>query len=153
MFAIYPCGIPCLYFYVLFKNRYRIMDMKEEMAESKKLTQGQLRSPGAAGTGTGTGIGANGGRVGTGISGAAGGGGMMPMTVTVPIMRSHSAAALIERQQSGVGVMRHITPDAIKFLHKAYEGKFWYWEVVETLRRLLLTAVVSIVATGAHELS
>ena len=27
--------------------------------------------------------------------------------------------------------------------------KFWYWELVETARRLLLTAVLSVVSTGS----
>ena len=35
------------------------------------------------------------------------------------------------------------------FLHRAYERDYFYWEVVETLRRLLLTAVVSVVSTGS----
>ena len=36
----------------------------------------------------------------------------------------------------------------IGFLHNAYRGSCWYWEVVEACRKLLLTAVLSIVATG-----
>ena len=36
----------------------------------------------------------------------------------------------------------------IGFLHKAYEGEFWFWEIVETARRLLLTAVVSVAGPG-----
>ena len=41
--------------------------------------------------------------------------------------------------------------DQIEFLHKAYEGRCWYWEVVETLRRLLLTGILSIVTNGSAE--
>lgn len=41
-----------------------------------------------------------------------------------------------------------IKADNIKFLYKAYEPKYWYWEVLETSRRLLLTAVISIIADG-----
>jgi hypothetical protein len=36
----------------------------------------------------------------------------------------------------------------IKFLWEAYEPKFWYWEFVETTRRLMLTAVLSVCGTG-----
>jgi hypothetical protein len=43
----------------------------------------------------------------------------------------------------------YISPQTISFLHSAYEAQFWYWEIVETARRLLLTAAVSIVATGS----
>ena len=46
------------------------------------------------------------------------------------------------------GLMQHITYKEIQFLHKAYEGRCWYWEVVETIRRLLLTAVLSVVTVG-----
>jgi hypothetical protein len=41
-----------------------------------------------------------------------------------------------------------IKSDNIKFLYKAYEPKYWYWEVLETCRRLLLTAVISVIAEG-----
>ena len=46
------------------------------------------------------------------------------------------------------GFMQYITSKEIEFLHKAYEGKYWYWEVLETIRRLLLTAVLSVVTAG-----
>ena len=46
------------------------------------------------------------------------------------------------------GVMQYVTFKEIEFLHKAYEGRCWYWEVVETVRRLLLTAVLSVVTVG-----
>ena len=46
------------------------------------------------------------------------------------------------------GIMSHITYKETLFLHRMYEGRFWYWEIVETIRRLLLTAIISIVATG-----
>ena len=39
----------------------------------------------------------------------------------------------------------------IAFLWKAYEPKFWYWEVVETLRRLLLTAVLSVIPENSAQ--
>jgi hypothetical protein len=48
------------------------------------------------------------------------------------------------------GISQHITADEITFLHKQYEPGYWYWEVVETIRRLLLTAVIAIVDTGTY---
>ena len=39
----------------------------------------------------------------------------------------------------------------LEFLFSAYEPRFWYWEVVETTRRLLLTAVLSVCAPGSSE--
>jgi hypothetical protein len=46
------------------------------------------------------------------------------------------------------GIMKYVTKTELNFLHRSYEGRCWYWEVVETGRRLLLTAVVSVVGTG-----
>jgi hypothetical protein len=52
---------------------------------------------------------------------------------------------------SDIKRLRHyITPETIRFLHGAYEGTYWYWEIIETIRRLLLTAVVSVVSTGTY---
>jgi hypothetical protein len=44
----------------------------------------------------------------------------------------------------------HAARDAlmISFLYEAYEPQFWYWEVVETTRRLMLTAVLSVCGPG-----
>jgi hypothetical protein len=39
----------------------------------------------------------------------------------------------------------------IAFLWKAYEPKFWYWEVVETTRRLFLTAVLSVIPENSSQ--
>ena len=44
-----------------------------------------------------------------------------------------------------------IIGEQIEFLHRSYEGRCWYWEVLETIRRLLLTAVVSIVDAGSND--
>ena len=37
----------------------------------------------------------------------------------------------------------------IAFLWDAYLPEFWYWEVVETTRRLMLTAVLSVCGPGS----
>ena len=37
------------------------------------------------------------------------------------------------------------------FLWEAYKPEFWYWELVETSRRILLTAVLSVYQTGTTE--
>jgi hypothetical protein len=37
---------------------------------------------------------------------------------------------------------------SLAFLWDAYEPQFWYWEVVETTRRLMLTAVLSVCGAG-----
>ena len=55
---------------------------------------------------------------------------------------------VIEARKPRWGIMRHITPKEIRFLWRMYRAKFWYWEMIETMRRLLLTAVVSVVSAG-----
>ena len=49
------------------------------------------------------------------------------------------------------GLMKYITVKELEFLHKNYMGSAWYWEVVETTRRLLLTAGASIISPGSNE--
>ena len=56
-----------------------------------------------------------------------------PVLVQISVTK-HSFAAVVARQ--------------LGFLHGAYERQYYYWEVIETTRRLLLTAVVSVVGTG-----
>jgi len=41
-----------------------------------------------------------------------------------------------------------VTPEEIKFLWKAYRPKYWFWEVIETIRRLLITGVLSVIYVG-----
>ena len=36
---------------------------------------------------------------------------------------------------------------ALTFLFVDYEAGFWFWEVIETVRKLLLTAVLSVVSS------
>ena len=40
----------------------------------------------------------------------------------------------------------HITP--LMFLWEPYKPKFWYWEVIETMKRLLMTEVLSTINPG-----
>jgi hypothetical protein len=45
-------------------------------------------------------------------------------------------------------IMLFVTPKEVVFLYKEYEPQFWYWEVLETSRRLLLTAFLSVLGGG-----
>lgn len=38
---------------------------------------------------------------------------------------------------------------SILLLFEAYEPKYWYWEVIETIRRLMLTGVLVLIAQGS----
>ena len=37
---------------------------------------------------------------------------------------------------------------ALKFLYAAYKPSKWYWEIIETIRRLIMTAVLSVIKPG-----
>jgi hypothetical protein len=39
----------------------------------------------------------------------------------------------------------------LSFLWQAYKPKYWYWELIETARRILLTAVLSVCAPGSSK--
>jgi hypothetical protein len=129
MVIVYPVGIPALYLYVLYRNRNAIMYGTPE----KELRRKSLE-------------------------------------VHHPLSVEEEAEVLaeLEAKQKVADQLEadtfddrvkpterripkltdYITPKEIYFLHQAYEPQFWYWEIVETGRRLLLTAVISIVATG-----
>jgi hypothetical protein len=40
---------------------------------------------------------------------------------------------------------------SFEFLYKHYKGKYWYWEIIESIRKLLLTAVISVIKTGEED--
>lgn len=40
--------------------------------------------------------------------------------------------------------------EALRFLFKVYEPKFWYWEIIETLRRLFFTSILAFGAVGEN---
>lgn len=55
-------------------------------------------------------------------------------------------------QQSGGGShVGGLSPEAerLSFLWLAYAPRYWYWEIVETTRRLLLTAALSVISPGS----
>ena len=104
MFAVYPVGVPCLYFFVLYINRDKIRakpSSSEEGTFSRREPNGGIRSP-----------------------------------------TSDKRVTTVDR------IREYITPQTIHFLHGTYDGEFWYWEILETSRRLFLTALLSIVASG-----
>ena len=39
----------------------------------------------------------------------------------------------------------------LNFLWEAYKPAYWYWELVETSRRIILTAVFSVCSTGSSK--
>lgn len=57
----------------------------------------------------------------------------------------------MQRQTSAMGTVAHMSAGAsrLSFLWHDYEPHYWYWEIVETMRRLTLTAVLSICSPGS----
>ena len=43
------------------------------------------------------------------------------------------------------GCMKYVDVKDISFLYKAYRAEYWYWEIIETTRRLFMTAVLSVI--------
>jgi len=39
---------------------------------------------------------------------------------------------------------------SIRFLWEPYKGTFWYWEVIESYRRIIFTAVLSVIVRGTN---
>jgi hypothetical protein len=55
----------------------------------------------------------------------------------------------ISRNRFGIGTFADdLKMVNLKFLYGNYAKQFWYWELVETVRKLLLTAVLSIIEPG-----
>ena len=38
----------------------------------------------------------------------------------------------------------------LQFLYRDYKPDYWYFEIIETYRRIVLTAVISVIATGKN---
>jgi hypothetical protein len=68
--------------------------------------------------------------------------------IVTGVQEPYSSPSAVSPRSDRVGLMQYVSYQEIDFLHKAYEGRCWYWEIVETVRRLLLTAVLSVVTVG-----
>jgi hypothetical protein len=128
MVVVYPIGIPLLYFYVLYYNREAIMYGSPSKVKAAVLRRGLVRHQGFFRN-----IEEN----------------MKSYRMNASMRQSYWRRARSASQVSlRSSIMHNITPKVIYFLHQSYEPQYWYWEIIETVRRLLLTAVVSVVSTG-----
>jgi hypothetical protein len=148
--VVYPIGVPLLYFYVLFCNRKEIRAKDEVVLDEA-----------AANAANGASASATEGQIGREVDEPVSasflgrqGDHLSPLDSQRSISgRLIGSVSLVTRccmliLPSRTDIMSHIRPNTIFFLHGAYEGQFWYWEVLETLRRILLTAVMSVVSPG-----
>jgi hypothetical protein len=86
---IYPFGIPCLYFYMLYNS-------KDLIQKRAKINVSNLDQQG-----------------------------------------------LDKLEQMGMNL------SSLKFLFQEYQPKFWYFEIIETFRKLFLTSVLSVISPGS----
>lgn len=56
---------------------------------------------------------------------------------------------ILHRQEPGYK-HRNSAYKSLDFLFKSYEPKFWYWEVIETFRRLFFTFLLEFGALGPN---
>ena len=55
----------------------------------------------------------------------------------------------IMRREDNQGKVIPVSVSMLQFLYSSYKPKFWYFELVETGRRLTLTAIISVIAAGS----
>ena len=154
MILVYPVGIPCLYFWLLYsgkeeiKGRHTESSAAEESQEpsrgsqsnSQEHTHGRTQSTEHEET-------------------------VNPMAASVASDAKPTGLAT-DVESADVRLSEEPDPDnvgngnpnpnglggsimTIEFLFGAYKPCYWYWEIVETTRRLILTAVLSVVGPGS----
>jgi hypothetical protein len=138
MIFVYPIGIPALYFTLLYFNREEIMQRDDE----EEIVEGRVRKASSSSFDN----------TQTNISGFRDVDGNEPMKNPMRRNRSkeNDGSSRIFSKESTLS-KRALSPQVsrLAFLWLAYQPKYWYWEIVETTRRLLLTAGLSVIAPGS----
>lgn len=127
MVFLYPVGLTCLYFTLLYSNRISI--------NPPKLNRHFYTSrQDFAGTGAG-----------------AGGDSSSMSTKTGKDRQIQLSKEKKEMQRvSGIDeANKDKFVHAFIFLYQQYDRKYWFWEIIETSRRLFLTAAISFVQPGS----
>ena len=154
MIVVYPIGVSCLYFYLLYQNRQEISSRG---------------APSSSPMGTGT--------IGDGrtsvvnpvlVSSLSASMGLVltpatergpPVAMSRPSETSGTSDMMRDSErESSISEAERVTissgslsPTAarLSFLWQSYAPAFWYWEVIETTRRIMLTAVLSVCSPGS----
>jgi hypothetical protein len=140
MIVVYVVGIPLMYLILLYRSRKEIMERFDAPASHASVAASEVNLPATDPESTAFENCAqvDGATDKAGDFASAGGEG--EQTSNYPdgpkneLLARHDHAA------------RHAL--MISFLYESYEPRFWYWEVVETTRRLMLTAVLSVCGPG-----
>jgi hypothetical protein len=138
MIFVYPIGIPALYFTLLYLNREEIMHRDDD----DEIVEGRVRKA-SSGSFDHTQVNSSGIRDGEGAD-----------SMKNPLRRNRSRendGTLRNFSKESTLSKRELSPHVsrLAFLWLAYQPRYWYWEIVETTRRLLLTAGLSVIAPGS----
>lgn len=119
LIMVYPIGVPLMYYYFLRNNKREIKRIGKAMQADHEAEEKKAQNKGHHAHGA---------------------------------FGENKLAKLQEELKVTVNPSSKpfgVTYRELKFLYKAYEGRCWYWEVVETIRKLLLTAVLSVCGEGS----
>jgi hypothetical protein len=104
MIILYPVGIPCLYFRLLYKKRDELKHRDDILYKGRRKD-----------------------------------------------VKKNKIKAFVEANALNVNDDNSLkrSTQMFKFLYDSYKPQYWYFEIVETTRRLMLTAVLSVIASGS----
>jgi hypothetical protein len=127
MIVLYPVGIPLMYFTLLYRNRDEIADRDSIISQPETAVDenNSKKSPKKAT--------------------------QVKVSLKATAMNSGEGSTRLAAKVETAGVVYVLSRSAarLSFLWEAYEPRFWYWEIIETTRRIMLTAVLSVLDPGS----
>ena len=117
MILVYPIGVPCLYYYLLYCGRDELKHRNDKPDEVNAVEESPTENP-------------------------------LNSASLSRRIRSVSSESSATKPKTRTGEKLSVPVTRISFLWEAYQPQFWYWEIIETTRRLMLTAVLSVAEPG-----
>lgn len=147
MIVIYPIGIPLLYFYLLYSQREALRNRDGvAMGTENSSHMGRISALSAmAKAEMGMSMASRSDCHNRDTEGSDADAGMDGPSSSPSMASSISSSEFVR------GLLDPDDDEAtrrINFLWEAYQPQYWYWEVIETTRRLMLTAVLSVCSPG-----
>jgi hypothetical protein len=122
MIILYPVGVPSLYLYLLHSCKHEIATREESSdKEENKNGQSYRRSVSTS------------------------------QNESFAKQQLHAISTNVVELSRDRASKLSASALRLKFLWKAYRPEFWYWEVIETTRKLMLTAVLSVCSPGSSQ--